>query len=145
MTINTGGKWWVGSVAEDIKAYLKAFSADTYVIDDFRLAKCECGSFNFHLRADDNEGTAARVCVSCNRSHLLCDSQEYWEDSSPVEWKCLECGSNTCNVGVGFSLYEDGEIRWLYVGERCVTCGVLGSTTQWKVAYTPSKQLLDQV
>jgi hypothetical protein len=42
-------------------------------------------------------------------------------------------------------LYEDGEVHWLYVGERCVRCGTLGCFAGWKIAYSPSKQLLEQV
>lgn len=30
--------------------------------------------------------------------------------------QCVECGSPTANIGVGFSLYDDGEGRWLFVG-----------------------------
>ncbi|MGA7753515.1 MAG: hypothetical protein WCB05_11810 [Candidatus Sulfotelmatobacter sp.] len=51
----------------------------------------------------------------------------------------------SANVGVGFSLYDDGEIRWVYFGERCSACGILGCFAGWKVAYSPSKQLLEQV
>jgi hypothetical protein len=145
MTIDTSGKWWVGSTADDLKAYLDAFSSDGYQTHEFRLARCQCGNENFHLWADDGEGTAKRICSSCGSEHLVCDSEEYWEESAPSEWMCIECESKVANVGVGFSLYEDGEVRWLYVGERCALCGVLGCVTQWKVAYAPSKQLLDQV
>jgi len=49
------------------------------------------------------------------------------------------------NVGVGFSLYDDGEVRWLYLGERCSKCGILGCFAGWKVGYSPSKGLLEQV
>jgi hypothetical protein len=145
MAINTSGKWWVGSIPEDLKEYLGAFSSDGYLTHEFRLAKCQCGSEDFYLWADDGEGTAKRICSSCGNSHLICDSEEYWEDSTPIEWICIECESKIANVGVGFSLYEDGEVRWLYVGERCSSCGILGCVTQWKVAYSPSKQLLGLV
>ena len=110
-----------------------------------RYWKCTCGSEVFRLLADDNEGCAKRICASCANEALICDSAEYWDDAAPEEWKCIECGSTTANVGVGFSLYDDGEIRWLYVGERCATCGVLGCFAGWKVAYAPSKQLFEQV
>ena len=49
------------------------------------------------------------------------------------------------DVGVGFSLYDDGEVRWLCVGERCPKCGILGCFAGWKVGYSPSKGLLEQV
>ncbi|HMD77357.1 MAG TPA: hypothetical protein VKG86_08285 [Terracidiphilus sp.] len=144
MAINKTGKWWVGSQPQDLKEYLEAFSADGYAINEFRLAKCKCGGIEFSLWADDEEGTAKRVCSSCSEAHFICDSEEYYPDPQPEEWNCVECGSRLANVGVGFSLYEDGEVRWLYLGERCARCGVLGCSAEWKVAYEPSKQLIDQ-
>ena len=145
MTIDKTGKWWVGSDEADLEEYLKAYSADGYITHEFRLANCPCGSASFLLWADDGEGTAKRICSLCNSIHYLCDSEEYWTEETSVEWKCVECGSKLANIGVGFSLYEDGEVRWLYVGERCTQCGVMGCAAQWKVAYIPSKQLIEQV
>jgi len=55
----------------------------------------------------------------------------------------LEIGAN---IGVLFSLYEaDGDVRWLYVGVRCVTCGILSCHVDWKIAYGPSNQLIGMV
>jgi len=145
MSIDKSGKWWVGTNADDLKEYLEAYSADSYKVSEFRLAKCACGNHVFHLFADDDEGCAKRICTSCKKEAFICDSDEFWDDASPEEWKCIECGSTSANVGVAFSLHDDGEIRWLYVGERCSTCGVLGCFAGWKVGYSPSKQLLDRV
>jgi hypothetical protein len=145
MAIDKSGKWWTSDQPQDVRGFLEAYSAEGYKVDDFRLALCECGSEVFNLWADDDEGCAKRVCLSCAKDHFICDSEEYWADSQPVEWKCIECGSTSANIGVGFSLYEDGEIRWLYVGERCSSCGFLGCFAGWKIAYAPSKQLLSQV
>ena len=47
--IDKSGKWWVGRAPEDTKEYLIAFSSDVYVADDFRLAKCDFGSWEFQL------------------------------------------------------------------------------------------------
>jgi hypothetical protein len=96
---------------------------------------------HLNLFADDDEGCAKRVCTSCREEHFICDSEEYWPEAGPERWKCVECGSTSANVGVGFSLYEDGEIHWLYVGERCSNCGILGCVAGWKVAYSPSTQV----
>lgn len=147
MSIDKAGKWWVGSSPEDIKEYLEAYSAppEGYGTQAFRQAKCECGSEDFELFADDDEGCARRICTFCGSEHFICDSEEFWAESAPEKWKCIECGSTRANVGVGFSLYDDGEIRCLYIGERCVACGILGCFAGWKVAYAPSKQLLEQV
>src|SRR5690349_14968694 len=106
MTIDDTGKWWIGSTASDIGAYLQAYASKGYESHAFRLAKCICGSEAFHLLADDNEGVAKRICSQCNNEHYICDSEEYWPDAEPEEFLC-ECGSQNCNIGVAFSLYED--------------------------------------
>ena len=50
------------------------------------------------------------------------------------------------NIGVGFALFTDSnDIRWSYVGLRCVGCGLLGCVADWKIDYSPSCQLLEQV
>lgn len=141
MSIDKSGEWWVGASPDDIKQYLDAYSADAYPANEFRQAKCGCGGETFELFADDDEGCAKRVCTSCREEHFICDSEEYWPEAGPERWKCVECGSTSANVGVGFSLYEDGEIHWLYVGERCSNCGILGCVTGCKVAYSPSTQV----
>lgn len=145
MSIDKSGKWWVGNSPHDLKEYLESYFAENYRSQTFRLAKCSCGSETFELLADDGEGCAKRICSSCREEHFICDSEEYWSEATPEKWKCVECGSVTANVGVGFSLYDDGEVRWLYVGERCAACGILGCFAGWKVAYSPSKQLLERV
>jgi hypothetical protein len=144
MAVDRTGKWWVGDHPNDIREFLEAYSSDGYRVHEFRPSKCECGSERFLLRADDDEGCAQRQCETCGRKQFICDSEEYWADAKPEQWTCVECKANACNVGVGFSLYEDGQIRWLYVGERCAACGVLGCFAGWKIAYAPSRQLLDQ-
>jgi len=146
MTIDTSGKRWVGTEPGDIAGFLEAYASEGYEVTDFRLARCRCGSTSFLLDADDNEGTARRTCTACGSEHFICDSQEYWSEAEPERWVCIECGSETANVGVGFSVYPDRDgIRWLYVGERCVTCGVLGCFAGWKVGASDSMGLLDTV
>lgn len=147
MAIDTSGKWWVGDRPEDIAEFLKAYSSDGYKVHEFRLAKCDCGSVEFELEADDDDGVARRTCISCRKAHHICDSAEYWDDADPETWKCVECGSKHANVGVGFSIYDDDPtgIRWLYVGERCAKCGVLGCFAGWKVALSDALHLLEEV
>jgi hypothetical protein len=147
MAIDTSGEWWVGDRPEDIGEYLEAYSSDAYKVHEFRLAKCECGSVEFELEADDEEGVARRTCASCGTAHHICDSAEYWGHAHPERWKCIECDSERANVGVGSSLYDDDPtaVRWLYVGERCTKCGILGCFAGWKVALSNALHLLDEV
>jgi hypothetical protein len=146
MSIDRSGQWWKGTESSDVREYLLAYAEDAYQVHEFRLAKCSCGSEIFNLAADDVSGVAKRTCVSCNSEHFICDSEEFWTDAEPEELACIECGSKQANIGVGFSLYDHGhDVRWLYVGVRCVECGVLGCFAGWKVAYSPSLDLIEQV
>lgn len=146
MAIDKSGKWWVGKTPEDLKEYLDAFSEDSYPIHEFRLARCDCGSLEFQIEASDEDGVARRTCAACRQNHFLCDSEENWSDAETKRWRCTACKSRVANVAAGFSLTEDRQaIHWLYVGERCVGCGVLGCLTSWKIGYSPSLQLMDLV
>src|SRR5882672_4189821 len=119
MSIDTSGKWWVGTDPQDMKEYLEAYSEEGYKVQEFRLSKCQCGSLEFQLDADDTEGVAKRTCTKCKREYFICDSHDFWNEAEPEHWSC-DCGSEATNVGVGFSLRKPGgEVRWLYVGCRC--------------------------
>jgi hypothetical protein len=149
VAIDRSSKWWRGSDAADVHEYLKLYKAEGYPLHETRLCKCVCGSIEFGLKADRNGGCAERTCAACEAKHLICDSAEYWEDAEPQNWQCTECGWQICNLGVGFSLYdEEGgaarDVRWISVGERCANCGILGCYVDWKVGYGPSHHLLDQ-
>ena len=144
MSIDTSGKWWVGSALTDLHEYLKALADDSYPVHEFRLARCPCGGERFELHVEQAEGVARRTCIQCKARHWIADSAEHLESRTRLKrYKCITCKSTHANVGVGYSLYEDATaIRWLYVGNRCAECGVLGSMVNWKVGYEPSLQLL---
>ena len=146
MAIDESGKWWKGSAPSDLHEYLQAFTAESYEISEFRLARCDCGSEQFLLEVEDNEGVARRTCAGCKKPHFICDSEENWTEGLQTrKYKCVTCRSTVANVGVGFSLYDDRlAVRWVYIGCRCTKCGVLGCMVDWKVGYEPSLQLLDQ-
>jgi hypothetical protein len=146
MTIDTSGKWWVGSEPNDIAGFLEAYASEGYEVDEFRLARCKCGSTSFLLDSDDNEGVARRTCTICGFEHFICDSEEFWDESKPERFVCIEYGSEAANIGVGFSIYpKRGGIRWLYVGARCSVCGVLGCFAGWKVGTSDSMDLLEKI
>ena len=149
MTIDKSGEWWIGSDINDLNEYLIAFTEDGYPIDEFRLAKCECGCDTFFLEADFDQGTARRTCVKCKKQHFICDSEEIWEESEPEEWACV-CDFHETNIGVGFAMRkcepgEEPDVKWINVGCRCTKCGTLSCFVDWKIDYGPSHHLLDQV
>lgn len=148
MTTDKTGRWRVGTEAVDIVEYLVAYEAEGHTVHETRICRCPCGSTTFQLAADPNEGCAQRTCSDCGARHFICDSEEYWSEADPKQWSCAECGNQECNLGVGFSLYDEEDerrdVRWISVGNRCTKCGTLGSFVDWKVGYGPSDQLLSQ-
>lgn len=150
MTIDVSGKWWVGDHAEDIAEYLVALKPEGYPVHKVQMCHCDCGSAAFRLKADRSEGAAMRICAVCGTEHLICDSAELWEEAEPEDWICANCGSNTCNIGAGFSFYpakwfRQPDVRWLSLGQRCESCGVLGMFVDWKVGYGSSKSVPSKV
>ena len=155
MAIDTSGKWWVGDRPADIEAYLRALTDDSYRSERFILSRCGCGGEQFALAADDDEGCARLTCRACRAERYLLDSAAYWGEADPKAWVCVECGSETCNVGVGMALLggdpkpnwwsflrvKTPNIRWAYVGCRCAKCGVLGCFADWKTDGTLSEML----
>ena len=144
MAIDKSGERWSGSHAGDIDEYLRAYTADGYPADRFVHARCECGGDRFRVRADADEGCAARDCVSCGRVALVCDSDEIWDEAEPHAVEC-PCGRDVFELAVGFSHRDDGTIRWITVGVRCVECGVLAAPAEWKIDYEPAEHLYDRV
>jgi len=42
-------------------------------------------------------------------------------------------------------LRSDSEARWITLGQRCTSCGLLDAAVDWKIDYGPSTHLLGQV
>jgi hypothetical protein len=48
-------------------------------------------------------------------------------------------------MAVGFALHDDGEVRWISVGLRCLADdNTLGVYADWKVNYSPSGHLVSR-
>lgn len=141
MAIDTSGKWWRGSDFHDLTEYVKRLTAEGYPAEHVIPAVCSCGQKTFRLRVDPDEGCAQRICATCGAVAFICDSDEYWEDAEP---KVVGCPykHTVFEVGVGFSMREQQEVKWVTVGYRCTTCSVLGSPVDWKIDYSPSEHLL---
>lgn len=145
MSVDASGTWWRGTEARDIRAYLEAFTSSrrNVRVTDYRTAICPCGSKAFLVEGDPKEGAVRRTCLNCGTEHLILDSDERWEDAAPVRCRCVDCACEVHELGAGFALRPDKEIAWVFVGVRCVNCGVLGSFADWEIGYAPSRHLLD--
>jgi hypothetical protein len=134
--------------ASNLEGYLRDWRE--YRVTEVRRAKCRCGADVFEVQLDDEAGGAKRTCVGCEREHLLCDSAEYWDEAEPDECAC-PCGNETFRLAAGFAFYEDPkgvptqDVRWIYIALQCVKCDLIGVYGDWKIDYSPSHQLLDQV
>jgi hypothetical protein len=144
MTIDKSGHEWLGSGPEDIDAYLKAYSEDSYPVGRCIHARCSCGGDRFRLEADAEEGAVKRTCTACGASLLMLDSAEFWGGADPEPVTCA-CGAKVFEVAVGFSFREDGTMKWVTVGNRCLACGILGAPAEWKIDGVPSDHLYEQV
>jgi hypothetical protein len=97
----------------------------------------ECGGKVFGVVA----GCARARCLNCRAEMYIADSDEYAEEAELIECAC-PCKSEAFAVGVGFALREDGDVRWISVGLRCVHDGTLGVYADWKIDYSPTSHLL---
>ncbi len=146
MSIDKSGRWWKGSVPEDIDEFLRAYTQDGGVtLDRIVASRSTCGSQEFTLDADRNEGLAQWICAKCGESRFIGDSDEYWAEAKPRRLRCVECRNEVHNLAIGFALRADGEVKWLVVGERCVRCGVLSSFVDWQIKYSPTAHLFEKV
>lgn len=143
--IDKSGEWWTGEGVADLLEYVVQFSSQNYVADHIRQSVCAvCNGTQFLMWVDDDEGCAKRVCHECGSEAYIADSEEYWDDASPEDVAC-PCGNQVLEVAVGFSRLPSGEVGWVTVGGRCISCGVLGVYVDWKIDYEPSQHLLDMV
>lgn len=146
MAIEHIGQWWYGSEARDIETYLRALTAPARTVNEVRPVLCACGSSLFHVDFNPEAGGARRVCVLCRNAQFIGNAQEFWEEERASRLVCPICNSQDFNLAIGFCLYEDRRgVQWIYLGERCAWCHILGSCPDWEIGYTPSLELLEKV
>jgi hypothetical protein len=129
----------------DIPAYLRDYSQKSYPVEHFADAVCGCSGRTFVLSIDETQGVAVRRCIACKLDHPIGDSDEYLEDAELEECGC-PCGKDDLELTVGVALYPESEdVRWLYVGARCVHCGMVGCYADWKNEFIGYQGLLARV
>lgn len=138
--IDKSKEFWTGNDGADIAEYLRSIP-DCEVSDVAPVQCSECGGVEFMLESDTNEGAIEVECAKCHHKKLLLDSADFWEDSEPEKVLCPTCGGERFNVGVGFARRETGEVKWVYIGNRCVKCSLLGFCCDWKIDYGPTDEM----
>jgi len=146
MVLKKRGKYHYGDCQADIREDMLRYSkANIYQAQHFVDAICRCGARLFKLALDETEGAAVRICVQCRCEHPIGDNTEYLEDAELEECAC-PCGNEEFEIVVGVSLYEDSEdVRWLYLGCRCPTCGLTAVYGDWKNEFNGYRELLARV
>lgn len=143
--IDKSGQWWKGQDFDDLVEYLHEYTSRNYAAGHIVQSLCgSCGSATFGLVVDDEEGCAKRQCSGCGVAAYIGDSDEFWDDADPGEAAC-PCGGGRFEVGVAFSLRDDGSVCWITVGARCIACGIMGVYADWKIDYDPTDHLLTAV
>ena len=144
--LNRRGNQWYGDSPADIRDLIRRYSeANGYPAEHYADPMCACGNRVFRLRVDDDEGAAVRVCTSCGALHPIGDSNDYLADAALEECEC-PCGQSSFELSVGVALYEGSrDVRWLYIGCRCPSCGVTGCYGDWKNEFNDYIELLRRV
>lgn len=144
MTLRRQGKHWRGDDLDDLREEMRRFSSASYAISRDHAPACACGggvmaeafgAGTFFIAADDEEGGAALICGNCGSEGFVADSQRYMRPAilDDEAWCECVCGKRDFHVLVAAAFYQDStDVRWWYVGGRCVHCGVLGVYVDWK-------------
>jgi hypothetical protein len=143
MAIRRKGKKLFADAQADIAEALRDYSSDSYPASRFADAVCTCGQRTFVFAVDDQEGAAERQCVTCDTPALMANSTEV-EDEMELEQCECPCGKDVFELTLGLALYADSDddVRWIYVGARCIACGQVGCYSDWKCDGDSAQDLL---
>ncbi len=133
MALRKKGDKAFGDSVADIRDALVAYATGGYPPTVFADAACACGGTTFVLAVDDDEGAAERRCTACDAPALIANSADV-EDDMTLEPCGCPCGRDVFELTLGLALYAGSatDVRWIYVGARCVTCGDVGCYVDWK-------------
>lgn len=138
------GKHYFGEDQADLRSEIESY-AKTYPATQFAETICACGGRAFRVAVDDEEGAAVRTCDTCEQAHPIGDSADYLKDASLDECEC-PCKRDLFEVTVGVALYpESVAVKWLYLGLRCTSCGLLAVYGDWKNEFDDYHELLANV
>ncbi|GHJ47815.1 hypothetical protein Cs7R123_51570 [Catellatospora sp. TT07R-123] len=132
-----------GKTFADLAAFLR--TTDGYPTHEVRECVCACAAREFAVAVQSDEQAVRRTCLACGEDAFIADSGEHWDAGAEPEYFGCPCGGERFTAAVGFSLHDDGDVRWLTLGLRCLDCDSMGVYEDWKIDYGPSGHLLDQV
>jgi hypothetical protein len=146
MALQKRGKYRYGDSQADLREEVARYSrVNEYDAHHFADSVCQCGGRTFRLLLDDEQGAAVRICAACSGEQPIGDSDEFLTEAELSECAC-PCGGERFEITVGVSLYDDSEdVRWLYLGCRCPSCGLVAVYGDWKNEFEGYQQLLARV
>jgi hypothetical protein len=149
MALKKQGKYWYGDDHTDVRAELESYSRqNAYPIDNYVDVKCKCGKDRFYLLTDEDAGVAVRQCVNCGDEHLMGDSADYSDEAEVGQHECI-CEKDKFEIVAGIHRYRNDDnslsddVRWLYIGCRCPSCGLVGCYADWKNEFNDYAKLLE--
>jgi hypothetical protein len=147
MTLRKKRSHWYGDDHQDIQAEILRYSTvNAYPAEHFASSSCKgCGRAEFRILLDDEAGCAMRICASCESEHFIGDSAEYADEAELDECAC-PCGKELFQTVVGVHLYhESQDVKWLYLGLRCLACSMTAVYGDWKNECEDYSKLLAMV
>jgi hypothetical protein len=103
----------------------------------------------FSVQIDDEYQEAALFCRARDAKYLFHTREvDGFYDGDPdadteyCSCPCTDRGGSYFEITVGASLYEPSDIvRWVYLGCRCVACGLTGYLAEWHRIELPYPKL----
>jgi len=143
MSLRKKKGYWFGDDLRDLRSEMERYAdANGYALSaSYEPSACPCGERStLYLFVDDVEGGASIACGACHEVRFVADSQVYMDDTQ--ECFCI-CDQNDFQVLVGAAFYADSQdVRWWYVGCRCVHCSCVAVYADWKDDGTPWESTL---
>ena len=133
-------KYRTGTSPDDMIEWLREYTEDDSL--EVHHVKCQnCGNIALEARVDGDEGAIQYNCPECGTKKILLDGEDIWADCHPKKRKCIVCKNSRFNIAVGFIRRESGDVRWVYIGERCSNCGTLASYADWEINFGPTAEM----
>lgn len=140
--------YWYGDNHADLRQEMLRYSElNGYPIDNYVDVRCACENDTFHFGTNEQEGFAIRLCSRCETEHPMGDSDQFSEEPEFGTHVCV-CDAELFQITAGVHRYRNEDetlspdVKWLYLGCRCVACGLVGNYADWKNEFNGYEALL---